>query len=197
MTTFWRPRLSKLRMATFLRGDDGADRGVVREQRPDVALESAHRRPPAEAKQMGSAPAVGGAESGQRCLSARQLEQHARPLVFPAPRIVRVPDASQSGMQAQVIDVPVRPRRQLPVMRQARTDTAGTEGAANVHIPAGPQRQATQPPNAQAAGITRSQNEGVGSRVRGQATSSGTAGYSESNTSLATRTALAAVGQPA
>ena len=167
------------------------------EQRPDAALKTAQRWLPAEAKQMGPAPAVGGAEPGQRHLGARQLQQHVRPLVFAAPRIVRVPDALQSGPQAQVIDVPVRPRGQPAVMRQAPANAAGTEGAANVHVPAGPQHQATQPPNAQATEIGRDQKEGVSPRVRGEAAPSGTAGYSESNTSLATRTALAAVGQPA
>ena len=117
--------------------------------------------------------------------------------MLPADRVVRVPYAFQSGMQAQMVDVPVRPRRPLAVMRQPRANAAGTEGAADVHVPAGAHCQVAKPPDAQAASLGRGEEQGISSRVRDQAASSGVPGYSESNTSLATRTALAAVGQPA
>ena len=132
-----------------------------------------------------------------RHLGARQLLRHLRPLMLPADRVVRVPCALQSGMQVQMVDVPVRPRRPLPVMRQPRANAAGTEGAANVHVPAGTHGQVAKPSDAQAASLARGEEQGIRSRGQDQAALSGTPGYSESNTSLATRTALAAVGQPA
>ena len=117
--------------------------------------------------------------------------------MFPAVRVKGIPDAFQGGVWAQKVNVPVWPRRQFAVMRQSRANPAGSKGAADIQVAAGPQLQFTEPPNAQAAGLGRDQNQRVGARVRGQWAASGYAGYSESNTSLATRTALAAVGQPA
>lgn len=100
-------------------------------------------------------------------------------------------------MRPQVIDVPVRPLRRPLVMRQSRPQTAGTEGTADVHVPAAPERQIAQLPDTQAAGVSRSEDEGIGTLVLSRAASCVFSGYSESNTSFATRTALAAVGHPA
>ena len=172
------------------------DGGVIREQRTDFALEAAEGRPAGKAKQVRRTRAIRSSEAVKRHLGARQLLHHLRPLMLAAGRVVRVPYAFQSGMQTQMVDVPVRPRRPLAVMRQSRAHAAGSKGAADVDVPTGPQRQVAQPPDAQATGFVGDKDQRIGSRAP-PSRPFDIPGYSESNTSLATRTALAAVGQPA
>lgn len=129
------------------------DRGMLLEQGTDFTPEAAQGRSADEANQMRRTRAVRRAEAVQRHLSARQLLHHPCPFMLPAGRVMRVPHAFQLGVQTQMVDVPVRPRRQLPVMRQSGADAAGAEGAADVNVPTGPQRQVAQPCDTQAAGF--------------------------------------------
>ena len=47
-------------------------------------------------------------------------------MVFPTERIIRIPDRGQVCDHAQVVDVPMRPRRMLTVVRHAGPHPAWT-----------------------------------------------------------------------
>jgi len=47
---------------------------------------------------------------------------------------VRIPDPVETGMGSQVINVPVRARRQLPMVRDAGSDTSRPHRAAHVNV---------------------------------------------------------------
>jgi hypothetical protein len=48
--------------------------------------------------------------------------------------VVRIPDPVETGMGSQVIDVPVRSRRQLLMVRHAGSDTSRPDRAAYVNV---------------------------------------------------------------
>jgi hypothetical protein len=48
--------------------------------------------------------------------------------------VVRIPDPVETGMGSQVIDVPVRSRRQLLMVRHASSDTSRPDRAAYVNV---------------------------------------------------------------
>jgi hypothetical protein len=48
--------------------------------------------------------------------------------------VVRIPDPVETGMGSQVIHVPVRSRRQLPMVRDAGSYTSRTERTAHVNV---------------------------------------------------------------
>jgi len=71
----------------------------------------------------------------------------ARPLVFATNRIVRIPDAVEPRMGPQVIDVPVRPRRNLPVVRDAAADASRPQGTADINVETSSQLEYAESPN--------------------------------------------------
>jgi hypothetical protein len=48
--------------------------------------------------------------------------------------VVRIPDPVETGMGSQVINVPVRSRRQLLMVRDAGSDTPRPDRAAHVNV---------------------------------------------------------------
>ena len=138
------PRTSKRRMATFLCGGGQMERteacsgnrdtdfppeggGRTADERKRTRVRTAHAQSedPKPCQRRLGAPALAASPCAHSMLPARPGRTCT----------TRVPSWH---MQAQMVDVPVRPLRSpLPVMRQPRADTAGTEGAAHVHVPAG------------------------------------------------------------
>jgi hypothetical protein len=53
--------------------------------------------------------------------------------------VVRIPDPVEAGTGPQIINVPVRPLRDLFVVRDAGLNAARTHGAADVNIGTSPQ----------------------------------------------------------
>jgi hypothetical protein len=48
--------------------------------------------------------------------------------------VVRIPDPVETGMGSQVIYVPVRSKRQLPMVRDAGSDTSRPHRAAHINV---------------------------------------------------------------
>jgi hypothetical protein len=61
--------------------------------------------------------------------------------------VVRIPDPVDTGMGSQVINVPVRSRRQLPMVRDAGLHTSRPQGAAHVNVETAPKLQGAEFPD--------------------------------------------------
>ena len=58
--------------------------------------------------------------------------------------VVRIPDPDEAGMGSQVINVPVRSRRCLAMVRDAGLHASRPQGAAHVNVVAAPQFEHTE-----------------------------------------------------
>ncbi|SPE24713.1 hypothetical protein SBA2_210009 [Acidobacteriia bacterium SbA2] len=85
---------------------------------------------------MCSAPAIRRAESRDRKGSSLERTNHARPVMLATDLAQGIPDALEPRVRAQVIDVPVRPPRYPPVVRDASTYPSRPEGAAHIYVEA-------------------------------------------------------------
>ena len=80
------------------------------------------------------APAVRRTESRKRNRSSAQGVDEAGPLMLTTNRIVRIPDALEPRMGPQVINVPVRPLRYPPMVRNSGADASWPQGTANINV---------------------------------------------------------------
>jgi len=71
----------------------------------------------------------------------------AGPLMLATNRAVTIPDAVESRMGAQIINVPVRPLRHLPMVRHAGADASRPQGTANISVETSMQVEHAESPN--------------------------------------------------
>ena len=73
--------------------------------------------------------------------------QRLGPLVFPPERIIGIPDLSQGGDHAQVVDMPMRLRRTLAVVRDACQHPTWAKRASHIHVEARLDMELPKPPD--------------------------------------------------
>ena len=73
--------------------------------------------------------------------------QRLGPLVFPTERIIGIPDFGQVCDHAQVVDMPMRLRRALAVVRHTCQHPAWTKRAPHIHIKARLDLELAKPPD--------------------------------------------------
>lgn len=113
-----------------------SDGPVPGEAATDFHPETADLRTGWEENEVALAPAVARTETWTRVKSLSQAGHEFGPLMLSANGVGREPDGLGLRSQAEIIDVPVGPAGAGAVMEAAGPETAGSEGAADVHIPA-------------------------------------------------------------
>lgn len=119
-------------------------------------------RPRRKPEKMARAAAVAGAESPDGSSSSPQAPEDFRPLVFSGHGVAAEPYALQGGRRSQVVDMPVPSPQRAEVPEAARPQTAGAEGAADIHIPAAGDRLSAEPADPHLPGTRAEQQEGIG-----------------------------------
>jgi hypothetical protein len=92
------------------------------------------RGPPGEEEKVRLAPAIRRAESHDGNRGSPQPADDASPLMLATNRAVRIPDPVEAGVGSEVVNVPVRSRRQLPMARDASPDASRPQGAADINV---------------------------------------------------------------
>jgi hypothetical protein len=100
----------------------------------DRIRELPERRPLGEEEKVRRAVAIRGAESHDGNGSSAQGLDDASPLMLATNPAVRIPDPLKTSLGPQVINVPVRPLRNLVMVRNARAHTSRPERAAYVNV---------------------------------------------------------------
>ena len=89
-----------------------------------------------EEEEVRVASAIGGTKAGQRNRGAFGEAEVFRPEVFQAPSVETVPDVLDPGVSSQVVDVPVRPARELAMMGKPGPDASRSKRAADINAEA-------------------------------------------------------------
>jgi hypothetical protein len=92
------------------------------------------RGPPREEEKVRLAPAIRRAESSDGNGGSPQRADNASPSMLATNPVVRIPDPVETAMGSQVINVPVRSRRQPLMVRDAGSDTSRPHRAAHVNV---------------------------------------------------------------
>lgn len=93
------------------------------------------------------APAIRGAESCERNGRTLLGADEASPAMLATDPAVRVSEAVELHLRAQVIDVPVRPERYLCVVRDAGAHSSRSPGAAHIYVEAASKLDGTEFPD--------------------------------------------------
>jgi hypothetical protein len=94
------------------------------------------RGPRGEEEKVRLAPAIRRAESCHGNGGSTERAYNASPLMLATTPIVRIPDPVETSMGSEVINVPMRSRRQPLMVREAGPDTSWPQGAAHVNVEA-------------------------------------------------------------
>jgi len=77
------------------------------------------------------------------------------------PIVETVPDVFDLAMRPQVVDVPVRPARELAMMGKPGPDASGSKRAADINIEARPEPQSAEPSSLDQVSRSRRKNQDV------------------------------------
>jgi hypothetical protein len=92
------------------------------------------RGPRGEEEKVCLAPAIRRAESGHGNGGSTERAYNASPLMLATTPIVRIPDPVETSMGSEVINVPVRSRRQPLMVRDAGSNTSWPHRAAHINV---------------------------------------------------------------
>jgi len=98
--------------------------------------ETLKRRSLPEEEEVRLASAIGGSKADQRNGGSFRTFDAFRPNMLQTPTVATVPDFFDSGMRPQVVDVPVRLKRDLEMMGESGANASWPERAADIDIKA-------------------------------------------------------------
>ena len=80
--------------------------------------------------------AIGGSTADKRNGDSFSPFDAFRPGMLQTPSVEAVPDVLDLGMRSQVVDVPVRPARELEMVGESGPDASRPKGAADINVEA-------------------------------------------------------------
>jgi hypothetical protein len=94
------------------------------------------RRSSLEEEEVRLTSAIGGSKTDKRNGGAFNQSNVFRPEMLQTPSVETVADFFDLGMRSQVVDVPVRPARELEMVGEPGTDASRPKGAADINVEA-------------------------------------------------------------
>ena len=113
-------------------------------------------------KEMASAAAVARTETGDGDVGSRQAGDYLGPQVLSRYGIRAEPDFPQRGCGPQIVDMPVQPAQRTEMAEAAGLQSAGSESAADVNIPAPGDPAVAKTSDPQLPRTRTGQQEGIG-----------------------------------
>jgi hypothetical protein len=140
---------------------------VIGNPHPNSGEKSQEIGPLFHIKHVAFTAAIGCAKARHRALQPHARMQRIGPLVLAAPLVVGKPDTAQPRRSPQIVDVPARTLADPAVVVATRGDSTGTEGAADIEVPAPRQRHASETADfeVEPPGALQKQQIGAGAAV--------------------------------
>lgn len=133
---------------------------------PRQSFEDREGGPGWTAKEVAWAGAVAGPETRDGNDCTRQAAEPLYPQVLPGNGVAGEPYVLQCGRWPQIVDMPARAAQRFEVMPAARSQPAGAEGTADIHVPAPGKRVPAEPADPQLAEAPAEEQKRIGAALR-------------------------------